>query len=143
MLNEKGQTLVEFAFVILLLLVLVVGITEFSRAWNNTTLLTNGARAGARYAASVGHSDFYVYEVKQYTRRQIVGQPGINPSNLMVNMSAFTSSFPNATSITLTEGVNPPLIPGNRVGVIVRYKFTGLGGSIVPVISGDKYFLRQ
>ena len=49
--NEKGQNLVEFALVVPLLLLLVIGIAEFGRAWMAKNILTGAAREAVRVAA--------------------------------------------------------------------------------------------
>lgn len=48
--NRKGQTLVEMAILLPLLLLLVMGIFEFGRAMYIKNTLTHAARAGARTA---------------------------------------------------------------------------------------------
>ena len=54
--GEKGQTLVEFALVLPILLLLVIGMLEFGRVLNAWLIVNNGAREGARYA-TVGVSE--------------------------------------------------------------------------------------
>ena len=49
--DRSGQNLVEFALVVVMLLLLVAGICEFGRAWNLYQILANAAREGARLAA--------------------------------------------------------------------------------------------
>ena len=49
--HDKGQSLVEFALVIPILLLLMVGIMEFSRAWMTKNIMTAAAREGARVLA--------------------------------------------------------------------------------------------
>jgi len=49
--NKKGQSLVEFAIVVPLLLILVFGIAEFGRAWMAKNILTGAAREAVRVAA--------------------------------------------------------------------------------------------
>ncbi len=49
--SSSGQNLVEFALVVVLLLLLVIGIAEFARAWNVYQIITNAAREGARLAS--------------------------------------------------------------------------------------------
>jgi Flp pilus assembly protein TadG len=49
--NEKGQNLVEFALVVPLLLLLVIGIAEFGRAWMTKNLITGAAREAVRMYA--------------------------------------------------------------------------------------------
>ena len=49
-LRDAGQSLVEFAILIPILLGVVIGIFEFGRAWNVDQVLTNAGREGARLA---------------------------------------------------------------------------------------------
>jgi len=49
--NEKGQSLVEFALVVPMLLILVFGIEEFGRAWMTKNILTGAAREAVRIMA--------------------------------------------------------------------------------------------
>ena len=51
--NQKGQALVEFAFVAVILLVLVLGVTEFGRAWYYDNALDTAVRAGVRMASEM------------------------------------------------------------------------------------------
>lgn len=50
MLRDTGQSLVEFAILIPILMGVVIGIFEFGRAWNVDQVLTNAGREGARLA---------------------------------------------------------------------------------------------
>jgi Flp pilus assembly protein TadG len=49
--DEKGQGVVEFAFVLPLLIALVLGIVQFGIAFNNYLTITDATRVGARKAA--------------------------------------------------------------------------------------------
>ena len=49
--KERGQTMVEFAFVLPIFAVLLFGIVQFGLAFNNYVTLTDAVRAGARKAA--------------------------------------------------------------------------------------------
>jgi hypothetical protein len=46
--RTRGQGLIEFALVLPMLLILMVGIMEFSRAWMTKNILTGAAREAAR-----------------------------------------------------------------------------------------------
>jgi Flp pilus assembly protein TadG len=48
--RKRGQALVEFALVMPLVLLLVVGMLEFARAWNLHQVMTDAVREGARRA---------------------------------------------------------------------------------------------
>lgn len=60
---DAGQSLVEFAIILPLLLGIVIGIFEFGRAWNVYQVLTNTAREGARAAVIRSNSDQFVDNV--------------------------------------------------------------------------------
>ncbi len=141
--NNKGQTLVELSLVIVLLLMLVVGFTEFGRAWHNTTVLNNAARAGARYASTHPLSSSYVTDVEDYTAFQVMTGLKVARGEVVVVLEGYSSGSPGATPITMTEGTSPPLKPGARVSVTVSHTFEGLGGNIVPVISGPRTLMRR
>jgi len=49
--NEHGQAMVEMAIVMILLMMLIFGITEFGRIFYSNLAVSNGARTGARHAA--------------------------------------------------------------------------------------------
>ena len=49
--SEKGQSLVEFALVAPLLIVIVFAVVQFGVLYNNYVTLTDAARTGARKAA--------------------------------------------------------------------------------------------
>lgn len=48
--NNKGQTLIETALVLMLLLVIFIGTAEIARAWYVKNSLKNAVRSGARVA---------------------------------------------------------------------------------------------
>jgi Flp pilus assembly protein TadG len=48
--RESGQTLVEFAIVLPIILILLIGVVEFGIAWENDIEVTDAAREGARAA---------------------------------------------------------------------------------------------
>jgi Flp pilus assembly protein TadG len=52
----RGQSLVEFALVLPLFLLLLIGITEFGRAWMTRNILTGASREAARIAAIQGNT---------------------------------------------------------------------------------------
>jgi Flp pilus assembly protein TadG len=49
--NEQGQALAEFAMVLPVLMLVILGIIQFAIAFNNYEALTDAVRAGARQAA--------------------------------------------------------------------------------------------
>lgn len=55
--SERGQALVEFALVFPVLLLLILGLVEFARAWNIKQVLTDTARESLRNSV-VANSGF-------------------------------------------------------------------------------------
>ena len=53
--DERGANLVEMALVMVLLLLLLLGVADFGRAFNNYIIITNASREGARYASRYPH----------------------------------------------------------------------------------------
>ncbi len=49
--DERGQAIIEFALVLPIFLLLVIGIIQFGIAYNNYITLTDAVRVGAREAA--------------------------------------------------------------------------------------------
>ena len=104
--GQRGAALVEFALTAMLLLMLIMGIFEFGRAYNTWVVVTNGAREGARYAA-VGKSETeIVQKVKDATN-------GLDESKL-------------AVSVTNAQGAR-----GDPVTVDVSYEIE----IVVPIIA--------
>lgn len=60
--GERGVAAIEFAIVLPLLLLLVVGMIEFSRAWSAQASLSGAARAAARSYAIHNNADTAIAE---------------------------------------------------------------------------------
>jgi len=88
--QEKGQTLVEFALVAMIFLVVLFGIIEFSRAlWTYNTIV-QATRAGARFAvveapsaSNVEVQRFVAYHNSTGSGTPVL--PGLSTSNVSVN----------------------------------------------------------
>ena len=62
--GRRGQSLVEFALVVPMLLLMLVGIIEFGRAWNWSQVVTEAARQGARKAAVLNAQGFSKSDIR-------------------------------------------------------------------------------
>jgi len=130
--DEKGQTLVEFAIILLLILAVLFGITEFGRAWYYTNALSNGVRTGVRYATTLDNTTSFESKV------------------VSVTMSNITSSIPNNNlTVDVYMAGNPAnkaftnLSSGVLITVDASVDFDVLTGGIVPHFSGTKRLSRQ
>ena len=65
--SERGSQLIEFALVLPLLLLVVLGIMDFGLLFQRYEAVTNAAREGARVAVLVGYPDSDVqFRAQQY-----------------------------------------------------------------------------
>jgi Flp pilus assembly protein TadG len=88
--QEKGQTLVEFAFVAILFFTVLFAIVEFGRALWTWNTIVQATRAGARFAVvetptstDTEVKNFVVYYNSAGTGTPVV--PGLTTSNVTVN----------------------------------------------------------
>lgn len=83
--SDEGAQLVEFALVLPLLLLIVLGIAEFGFIFQRYQVITNAAREGARMAMLPGYGDTGVItaRVKAYVNAGKVPTAGSNPAVLV------------------------------------------------------------
>jgi Flp pilus assembly protein TadG len=100
--RESGQSLLEFAIVLPILLALLVGIFEFGVAWNRKQVLTNAAREGARRAVlpTLATADTVDAVVDIY-----LTSAGITPASVDRNYSGLCTSCTGDT-ITIQLQMN-------------------------------------
>jgi Flp pilus assembly protein TadG len=80
---ERGQAAVEFALVLPFLLIMLVGIIEFGRAWNEHQVITEAARAAARKAAVWDPA--VTRDTVLNIAKATLGRAGINPTSAVID----------------------------------------------------------
>jgi len=98
--NSRGQALVEFALVMPLLLILIISVFEFGRAWNLHQTITDAAREGARKAVIANAA------VTQDTVNAAIGNriaaSGFDPANATVTLpNGFHTGTGEITSVRI------------------------------------------
>lgn len=83
--NERGQTMVEFALVLPILLVVVFSVIQFGILYNHYITLTDATRVGARKGAVSRTAPNPIALAVAATR---AAAPGLKPANLGVTASA-------------------------------------------------------
>ncbi len=101
--RENGQSAVEFALVLPILLILLCGIIDFGWVYYNQITLNNAAREGARYA--VIHYDPAIDWKEQAESRMISGMVGVRSATAIV-------SDPVEQQITATVTADAKLLTG-------------------------------
>ena len=105
--RESGQSLLEFAIVLPILLALLVGIFEFGVAWNRKQVLTNAAREGARRAVlpAPTPADTVDAVVDNY-----LTSAGITPADVSRNYSGLASGTGGTVTIQLQMTHTMPFV---------------------------------
>lgn len=92
--SKKGQTLVEMALVLPILILILMGMVEFGRILNSYLIITNASREGARYA-SVHSTDSQI----QVAINNLTST--LNQEKLILTISPQLSSRSSGSSTTV------------------------------------------
>ena len=130
--RQQGATVVEFALVLPVLLLLVFGIAQFGWLMNNYIVLTNAAAAGARLLASErGYSTPYT-DTKTAV---LAATSALNNTPTITMTVGTTTCTSDATCITALGTSSQPPTSGTRATVSLSYTF-------VPPFKGSLYNLK-
>jgi Flp pilus assembly protein TadG len=121
--DEGGQAAVEFALVIPFLLVMLIGIVEFGRAWNEHQVITDAAREAARRTSV--HDIVDVHEAEQVAY-DAMAAANIDPARATVTVD----NIDGGSGSILT------------VGIDLRYRFTFFA-PLVKWATGDEIIHLQ
>jgi Flp pilus assembly protein TadG len=121
--SEHGQSLIELAIALPLLLLLASGITEFGRAYYQYNTLSKAIRNGARYRSSCAYSDANRDNCKNLVacgRSDGSGSPvlpGLTAGMIQVTASGGTGSYnegnpPKWVTVKVNNYPFNSLIPG-------------------------------
>jgi Flp pilus assembly protein TadG len=135
---SKGNALVEFALVIMLLLTIVMGLIDYSFAFLNQMAITNasreGARTGVRYVPRLGGETQETWLARRCARSQ---QVAVNYAGV-AGLVSFGSKGPATAAYT-----NYAKDGRNICRVEVSYNYTGLffflGGKTLQGVSEMTY----
>ena len=122
--TQKGQNITEFAIILPILLVILIGAIDLGRVFFSTITLVSAAREGARYLASypedVSNSSGAFYETEQVTIREA------DNSGLTLTTGEVTVSCTNTDSeVEFCDSGTPAI-------VTVTHDFELILGWILP-----------
>ena len=115
--RTSGQAIVEFALLVPILILIVMGVIEFGRLWMTMITLSGAAREGARVAVVTGPNE----ELVEAAVNNVLDAAGFDEATI-------TISGPNAAG---------------EVEVTVEMTYTVLTGSILPGLSGTMQLARS
>lgn len=88
--SQKGNSIIEFALVLPLLLLILFGITEFGRAILVTNILHTASREGARIAAVSPIDDSLSVQSRV---QEVLATSNITPKDIIIEYTAATKSI--------------------------------------------------
>jgi len=97
--SEGGQALVEFALVSPLLLLLILGLVEFARAWNTQQVLTETARDALR-SAVVANPGF-TYDAMVSMVDQALQRASLDPKKAEISVDGWKAGSGTPARITI------------------------------------------
>ena len=115
--RTSGQAIVEFALLVPILILIVMGVIEFGRLWMTMITLSGAAREGARVAVVTGPNE----ELVEAAVNNVLDAAGFDEATI-------TISGPNVAG---------------EVEVTVEMTYTVLTGSILPGLSGTMQLARS
>lgn len=101
--RERGQSIVEFALVLPVLLIIVLGMVQFALVYHAKDVASTAAQEGARMAASEGRT---LADAEARTREVLEAGLGGNADGF-----AITAQLDGETVVVRTEGQYSLIIP--------------------------------
>lgn len=132
--RQRGQSLVEFALVFPIFIVLVMGIIDFGMALKSWIDITNAAREAARWGAIYCNTG-YGNPVKYPTDADVAQKARDKAAAMGVNLSRFTAT------VDTTAGSSCSDRPNSTEPLVVRVSYdyeliTPLGGFLDAFFGG-------
>jgi Flp pilus assembly protein TadG len=135
--DDRGATLVEFALVVPVVLVLLIACIDFARVLNASVTVQNASREAARYATLspqlTGETSLaYANRIRDYVKDRVIP---LDPNLMTVAITATASRDPRcaadaATSCTWAAGQPVP----TTLTVRVSYPWTATAWVIGPML---------
>ena len=122
--QERGSNLIEFAFVLPLLLLMLVGVADLGRAFTTYIAITNAAREGARYAS-----------IKPWQRGAIV-QAVVDEASLS-GLSLSGDEIVIAVANAPVMGTELYAESGDSIAVTVAHEFPLILGGLLGLPEGS------
>lgn len=103
--DDTGAAAVEFALILPVLMILILGLVEFSLVFNAQISMTNAAREGARYMAIHNNAT-------DATQEAIDAAPSMNPGLSADEVAVSPSACARGVTVTVTIEHDQGLVTG-------------------------------
>jgi Flp pilus assembly protein TadG len=85
--RDDGQALIEFALITPFLLLFLVAIIEFGRAWNEHQVLTDATREGARQAAVYDDAGVMTQDSIEHAIKRVLFSNNMEPDSAVITLT--------------------------------------------------------
>lgn len=125
--NQKGQSLVEFALVLPLLILLLGGVLELGRLFFAYVAVTDAAAEGATYASIRPNSSIQEITTRAQEAAQGLGMVQLDPSMIQVERPSLAAGAPITVTITYPFTLVTPLLSDVIPGRTITLRATAVG----------------
>ena len=130
--SERGAELIEMALILPLLLLILVGISDFGFLFSRYEVLTNAAREGARLAVLTGYNTADV----QTRVCAYLATGGVPTTNCTTGTGNPVIGVSNVTVTLPTPGTAP--VPAKQVQLTYTHNFMFIG-PIIGLVGGGTW----
>lgn len=134
--SERGESMVEFALLLLPFLIVTIGIIEIGRAWSIKQAVTNAAREGSRilllpYGSNQTCPDIDCGSAESLqaaalqTTRDFLSNAGLTTTAPITQITLLRQTL-EANGTISSEPLSGTIQSGDLVGIQVRYQYTSL-----------------
>lgn len=125
--NQRGQSLVEFALILPLLILLLGGVLELGRLFFAYVAVTDAAAEGAIYASVRPNSSVEEITIRAQQAAQGLGMAQLQPSMVQVQRPSLTAGAPITVTITYPFTLVTPLLSDLVPGRTISLRATAVG----------------
>lgn len=123
--NQRGQSLVEFALVLPLLILLLGGVLELGRLFFAYVAITDAAAEGATYASVRPSSS--IQDITTRAQQAAGGLVQLDPSMVQVQRPSLAAGAPITVTITYPFQLITPLLGDLVPGRTIPIRATAVG----------------
>jgi Flp pilus assembly protein TadG len=125
---ERGVALVEFSFVMVILLTIVAGTVDYGRGWQSSLAITEASRTGARVASGQARQPNADFNALTGIRASLVASEKIDNVELIVIFRSTTANGAVPTSCTSATA------PSGTCNVFNRAQLLALGPTSFNIV---------
>jgi TadE-like protein len=145
---ESGQSLIEFAFILIPFLLVTIGVVEIGRAWSVKQAVTNAAREGTRILILQYGQGLNCLEIDCSSAESVktaamntikfhLSGSGLNTENSALEINFIRQQVHSESDSVTTEPLLGEMTSGDLVGIAIKYKYVSTVQALITTTQGD------